>query len=350
MLVHKSNNKARWFGLTGLGSGGKTGTIKTGIPEIDNLDFPPEYGGTDTPLPTNDPGIYIKQFDNSWEFEQFNPATQQWEIKTELYSTMFGMGSLIVPSVREGMYASQAIMDRAYGSYSYVGGVGHFTPNGWYGATIYPVQGLRGRSLSGKPVSQAVHPLRSGQWVLDAMTIFCKTGSLRRRQEGDVPIPPVTFVPEVTNITRDQVTDNWAENISIIDVTVGWIDTSGYQHDGPIFDYNRVNTTADLLYGYNYPAYYYDTDPNYFLKGGTASTNRMDIGFGFKDTALTIQPILNQSGVYTGWSKILKNGVAATLDDVKTSLLQGTYANMVTYTGREGAGAVCGFKIYGGGN
>ena len=352
MIIRPPVNKPRWFGLTGIGYTPSDGKIVTGIPELDELAWPPEKGGTlNEPLPTNEPGIYFKDI-NAWKYEQYNPTSQQWvELTDTIYSTQFGMGSKISGAERDDMYATQAVITKRYGTYSYVNGVGVFRPNGWIGGFVFPTQGLIAATNNAQPVSNPnIIPLMRNQWVIDAKAIFTKHAYIRERQDGDQPTPPVTTVPEFTRISRrDNFQYNWSEEIPVDECTIGWIGTSEWDQN-IVFDVHRVNSDVqNFMYGYNYPKYYASDNYKSFLQVGVASTQAMTVGIDFSDSLISYQRVYD-NGVATDWVKVLYNNRTANLEDIKDMLIKGTYAKTQVYMGREGAGALCGFRLYGGGN
>jgi len=353
MIIRRPVNKPRWFGLTGLSRPPvDDGVIITGIPEIDGLEFPPIIGGVpeDKKIPTKEPGIYYR---NNWTLERYNPDLNDWEILPDRFvgSARYGYGSKIWGATNGNMRSSMFIAMTEYGSiwYDDTEGVVKFTPNGWLGGVIFPTHGLEGYTNSAAKLNTRGYtaPLARGQWVLDVKSIFVKRASIRKRRPNDVPIPPITVVPEFTYIDRIERTDNAREPLSEVDViAVGWLqEPSALPGVGPIFDIHRFTKIQHLMTGYNYPDYY--TGNKHFTHILISSSNLGNISIRFSNNKFSEQ-LIYDGNTWTGWIRLLYEGRPARLDDIKDYLLEGTFASTNIYPNRDRVDAISGFMLYGG--
>jgi len=244
-----------------------------------------------------------------------------------------------------------------YGSswYDSTEGVAKFTPNGWLGGTIFPVQGLVGYTNSASKLNTRGYtaPLARGQWVLDVMSIFVNRAygalpgaSIRKSRPGDEPIPPVNVVPEFNLMFKGEVTDNAREPLSTVDVmTIGWLEPSVYSRYAPIFDVHRFTKVQDLMRDYNYPNYYGGVKS--FTHILISSRNAGNISIRFNNNKFSEQ-LIYDGNKWTGWSRLLYEGRPARLDDIKDYLLEGTYASTNIHPYGERVDAISAFKLHGG--
>ena len=365
MIIRRPVNKPRWFGLTGLSRPPlDSDIILTGIPEFDNLKFPPRIGGT-TPenrIPTNEPGIYYRN--DNFILERYNPTLGDWEELPDIVLSGSGdssgyrgginsYGSEIWGSSNPDMRASMAIMTNEYGSswYNSTTGKVEFSPNGWLGGRIFPVQGTTGYTKSASKVSTSgdIIPLKRGQWVVDVKMLFCYLGSLRKKRPTDVPIPPVTVVPEFTQISSLKQTDNADNKLGYADVsTVGWLENPSDWRTGTVFDVHRLTSVQDLMWDYNYPDYYGDDlYSKHFTSVSVSSANLGRPWIAFSGN-FTSQLIYDEEDNWTGWERLLYEGRPARLEDIKDNMLRGSYAASTVYPNRSPLNAISAFKLHGG--